>query len=58
MNADLVGWIIAAIVVAFLAGIGIGANFQKSETVADCNQLGSFRTDKDGVFECHQSRIE
>jgi len=57
MNADVIGWFIAAIVVAFLAGIGTGANFQQSQTVEDCSQLGSFRTEKDGVYECRKTEL-
>lgn len=48
---DPMGWFVTAIVIAFLMGIGIGANFGESQLTEDCDKLGRFHT-KTAVYDC------
>lgn len=50
---DAVGFIIAIVAFAFLAGVGFGGNFSDDETAKDCQQLGKFRA-ADLSFECRE----
>jgi len=50
-NLDLVGWIIAAVLTAFLAGVGFGGNFHEVQVVKDCTVIGKFRVERD-IYDC------
>jgi hypothetical protein len=48
---DPVGWIIAAILTAFMAGVGVGGNFHEEQVVKDCTVVGKFRVERD-IYDC------
>lgn len=48
---DAIGYVVALVVVVFLAGVGVGGNFSDGETAKDCQELGKFRA-AEQTFEC------